>query len=533
MKGKLILLSIFILAFILRFFALGRVPTSLDWDEASLGYNAYSIIKTGRDEYGNFLPIQFRSFADFKPPFYVYSIIPFITLLDLTELATRLPSAIFGFATVILVYLLVRRIFPQLKYRYILLISFLLAISPWHIQFSRVAFESNVGLFWFVLGTLFFSYVSKNKNYLFLSAIAFVIAMYTYHSLRLVVPLFVVGLLLIHKEHIRNDKKTSVLSLLLTSILLLPLIFSLGSGASARFGSVTIVKPEELTFSIQQMEYDIATKDGIGKLLHNRRIIYSLGILKGYLDHWDLSFLFLQGDGPDRHHAPNMGMLYFIELPFVLLGLFSLIFSNQDRKGKQIIFFWFLVAPLASSLTTGTPHAVRALLFLPTYQIFTAFGIKSVIKNFHYASYVITFLFVLNMIYYLDMYYIHGPIEQAVSWQYGYKEMVSEVSKIKSNYENVVITYKYDQPYIYFLFYEKTDPSWYQNYWKDKDLEIQRFERKFGNYEFRNIDWEKDKNLINTLLVGTPAEIPQGAQGIIKEINFPDGSVAFRIVSLD
>ncbi len=147
-------------------------------------------------------------------------------------------------------------------------------------------------------------------------------------------------------------------------------------------------------------------------------------------------------------------------------------------------------------------------------------------------TYLITTIFLLNTVYYFDMYYLHGPIEQAPSWQYGYKEMVQEVSKIKSNYQQVIVTYKYDQPYIYFLFYEKTDPSWYQSYWTGNNLEIQRFERNFGNYVFRNIDWESDKNLRNTLLVGTPTEIPPNSN-ILKEIQFPDGSVAFRIVSLD
>ncbi len=136
------------------------------------------------------------------------------------------------------------------------------------------------------------------------------------------------------------------------------------------------------------------------------------------------------------------------------------------------------------------------------------------------------------MVYYLDMYYIHGPIEQAASWQYGYSEMVKEVSLLKHQFEKVIITYKYDQPYVYFLFYEKIDPSWYQSYWMDKNLEIMRFERSFGNYLFRNIEWKMDKNLTGTLLVGTPSEIPGNASGLIKEIYFPDGSVAFRIVAL-
>ena len=75
------LLFIFLLAGLLRLWGIGAVPVSLDWDEAALGYNAYSIYHTGRDEYGKFLPVILKSFDDYKPALYAYTIIPFIAFL--------------------------------------------------------------------------------------------------------------------------------------------------------------------------------------------------------------------------------------------------------------------------------------------------------------------------------------------------------------------------------------------------------------------------------------------------------------------
>lgn len=535
---KLLLILIFVLAFMLRFWGLGRYPNSLDWDEASLGYNAYSILKTGRDEYGSFLPLQFRSFGDYKPPFYVYSVIPLLLIGDLTEFTVRFPSALFGFLTVVVTYYLSKRLFPRLDNKYYLLITFLLAISPWHIQFSRIAFEANIGLFWFVLGTYLFLGIPQNKNLLFFSAISFVLGIYTYHSLRLVVPIYVLGLVIIFNKELLKNKKTVVITFILTLIMLSPLIFLMSKGVQARFQSVSSINPESLSSSIGQMEFDTGRGDRLGKLLHNRRIVYATAIIKGYLDHWDPSFLFLAGDGPGRHHAPDMGMLYFIELPFILIGIFYLLFNKEIFIGKKVVFWWFLIAPLASAVTTGTPHAVRALLYLPMYQIFTAFGIKYLIdfsykKKYQYlqlTTMLITTLYLFNFIYYLDMYYVHGGVEQAPSWQYGYREAVREVSRLESSYDNIIITYEYDQPYIYFLFYQKIDPSWYQKNWGDG--EIKRSERSFGKYTFRDIKWEKDKELKNTLLVGTTGEIPDTSGNLIKEISYPDGNIAFRIVSL-
>src|SRR3990167_1928038 len=149
--GRKIFWAILILAFILRFYKLGQIPLSLDWDENSNAYNAYSILKTGRDEYGNFLPLTNRSFDDYKPPLYMYLEVPVIALIGLTPLAARLPSAVFGFLTVPVIYFLTKKLFEKsnvsaqwsvVKSESIALLTMLmLAISPWHLQFSRVGFE--------------------------------------------------------------------------------------------------------------------------------------------------------------------------------------------------------------------------------------------------------------------------------------------------------------------------------------------------------------------------------------------------------
>ena len=69
-KVSLLLFLIIFLATVLRFWQLGSVPLSPDWDEVSLGYNAYSIFHTGHDEYGKFFPIVLQSFGDYKPALY-------------------------------------------------------------------------------------------------------------------------------------------------------------------------------------------------------------------------------------------------------------------------------------------------------------------------------------------------------------------------------------------------------------------------------------------------------------------------------
>src|ERR1041385_1127721 len=91
-----LLVVILLIASAVRFYQLGNVPPSPDWDEAALGYNAYSLLQTGRDEYGKFMPIVLQSFDDYKPALYTYLIIPFIPLFDVSLLAVRFPSAVMG-----------------------------------------------------------------------------------------------------------------------------------------------------------------------------------------------------------------------------------------------------------------------------------------------------------------------------------------------------------------------------------------------------------------------------------------------------
>lgn len=164
-----VLLICLMLAAILRLWNLGSIPPHLRNDEASFGYNAYSILTTGKDEHGEFLPILFKSFGDWKPGLYIYSIVPFIAILGLNEWAIRLPAAISGIFGVYLLYLLVWNLFKNQKIA--LASAFSLSISPWHIAFSRGAWEAQVTITLILAGLLFLiKALNQNNKYLIVSA---------------------------------------------------------------------------------------------------------------------------------------------------------------------------------------------------------------------------------------------------------------------------------------------------------------------------------------------------------------------------
>jgi hypothetical protein len=265
----------------------------------------------------------------------------------------------------------------------------------------------------------------------------------------------------------------------------------------------------------------------VDKIINIKYFVYAKQYIKGYLDHFDLRFLFLDGDRIDRHRVPAVGLLYWWELPFLVMGLMSLIgpMSPMPAKEKAVLFLWLMLAPAASALTGGTPSAVRSLVFLPTFQIFTAIGltkswaiIKTLKRQFvRFIVFCFLFLVSFEVSHYFHQYYIHSPLEYASSWQYGYKQMVEKVMADKVNYKKVFITTSYDQPYIYFLWYGNYDPKTWIN-----DGE---FNKRFDKFEFRKIDRLEMPNLENTLFVGTPLEIPSG--NLKWRVDYPSGQSAF------
>lgn len=535
---------ILVISILLRFYQLGINPPSLDWDEVSLGYNAYSILKTGADEYGNKFPLSFRSFDDYKPPLYVYLTVVPIVLFGLGEFAVRFPSAVLGILTVAVTYFLVKELLKDWnksqKETIALLSMFFVAISPWSLQFSRAAFEGNMGLFFFTFGILLFLKGIINKKVLIISSISFALSLYSYHSFRLIVPIFIfLAFMLFIKELIKEKFYPSIFCfLILTSTLPIILSLTTNKGAGSRLSMVTLFDGSDLlNHSIKELEYDQSKNDYLGYIFHNRRVAYGQAIVKGYLDHWNPDFLFLHGDGGRQHHAVNVGMLYLWDICFILLGIYLLL--NKFSKRILILFIWFIIAPLASSITTGTPHPVRAIGMLIPFHILAAAGlfffcskiillVKNKILSYTIISFAIIGL-IFNIIYYLHQYYIHTPIEYGDFWQYGNKEVILEAKNLENKYSKIIMSYKYDQPYVYYLFYGRIDPFWYQKNWDYKDDgTFDRFKRVIGKYEFRYIDYEKDKNIPHALLIGSPSEIPDNAK-TLKLIYFPNGDIAYKI----
>jgi 4-amino-4-deoxy-L-arabinose transferase-like glycosyltransferase len=535
---KLLLILIVLVAAFLRFYQLGSNPPSLTWDEAAWGYNAYSLGIDGKDEFGRFLPHDYlESFGDFKPPMYAYLDVLPVKLLGLNEFSTRVPSALFGTLTVLLTFFLVLRIFnnsPNKKY-YALISAFILAISPWHILLSRAAFEANVSTFFIVLGVWgFLAAVQDKKWYLIISAVSFAFSMFTFNTARVVSPILVIILAIAFHKQLWQNKKATLLAVIVGALVFLPTArFLLTPQAALRFQEVNIFSDINVVKTANQ---EIANDGNAlwSKVIHNRRWLYSLDFVKHYFDNLGPLFLFIRGDGNPKFSIQDVGQMYLWDIPFVVAGI---LFLLKKKEGHWwLIPIWLLIGIIPAATAEQTPHALRIETTLPTFQILSAYGfviLLLMLKRFKKVAVgILLILLLANFAYFAHDYFAHYPTQFSGEWQYGYKQSIAYVQSVENNYDYVQVTNELGRPYIYYLFYAKTNPV---DYRKTAVVHRDAFGfvtvESFGKYLFPddyNYSLSKTKKV---LYINTPYNLPKNIK-ILKTFYLLNGQpvlVAYTI----
>ena len=544
-KKNIILILILALAIFLRFYMLNSMP-ALNADEAAIGYNAYSLILTGRDEHGNFWPIHFQSFNDYKPGLYFYLVLPFVKILGLSEWAVRIPNAALGALTVLLIYFLVNELFGNK--RFALISALFLAISPWHLQFSRGGWEVNSATFFIVAGLFFFVRAVSRRSWgwalsLTLSSIFFAASLYTYHAARVIVPLLGLGIVFFYKKEIFSKTVPYIVFAGAILILLLPLARDLASpGALSRVAGVGLFADPGPKNRINEQRGEHGDLNSVfSKVLHNKAVNYGLAFAANWASHYHGEFLFLSGDAIQRNKVPETGQMYLFDIIFVAIGMIAIAKSLNREWG--LVIYWLVIAPVASALTFQSPNALRSQNMVIPLVIISAYGLYQLIewldrhpiKKLKVVGLSIIFaLIAWNFARYEHMYWIHMTKEYPFSSQYGVKELVNYVRDNQSKYKNIVVTDRYDQPYILFLFYMKYPPQNFQGEHTLTPRDQFGFStvRSFDKYRFVAFTtWDEIKaNYPDSLIAGTPREIPKEAN-VIKRIYGTNGYEYFDLVA--
>lgn len=543
MKKVVCIILIIILAFVLRIYKITEIPPSLNWDEVSIGYNAYSILKTGKDEWNQFLPLHFKSYGEYKLPVQIYASIPGIAIFGLNDFGVRITPVLYGTLTILLLFFLARSLFKNNSVG--LISAFLLAVSPWHIQLTRASFESSFSVFWVLMGLWFLVKGFEKSKWILISIIPFAIAVYTYNSARVFVPLFLFATLIIYRKTLLKYKKIVFGSLVLFILFVIPLVPYLLNNGTSRFKLVSITDEAGLTPRINENRNNSKLPQPLPVLINNKVTYISFYFIKNYLSHFTPQFLFISGAPHKQHHVQGMGELYYFQAPLILFGLYSLYKKKKPFKG--MLLSWLLIAFIPVSVTNDSiPNALRTIIANPFYQIMTAFGLYESYIIFNKKSLVFTSMFVaasiigiMQFISYLNNFYNVYPKLYSRDWQYGYKQVMNFIQDHYNDYDEIVITDYYGQPYIFTLFYLQYSPLKFQNDQNLNRLQTKDFISvlKFDKFYFPNLE-EKNtgfndiisQNMDKRILfIGRSKGFPDNIPSLLS-VNFLNGKRAFEIV---
>lgn len=413
-------------------------------------YDTYSIAKTGMDSTGARLPLTFRMGAG-RSGGYIYFSVPFIDLLGPTALGVRALSLLSGLGIIILAYFLTKKLFNE---KVGILASLVMAISPWDIYLSRAGFEAHFALFLALLGVTAFLY----KRYI-VWGVAWGLAIHTYPTFKLTLPLM--GVLLLWFNGFRVILKQKLLVAGFIILLFfggIAAVQTLTANSEQRFLSENIFADKGIKESIvQRVNYERTVStlpEGLKPVFINRPIEYSRVLLENYVQNISPNFLILRGDGNPRQNPGEMGMLYLIDLPLVLIAL-SLLW-REHKKEFILLLIWILITPLATMFFPEA-HALRNDLMLPALICLSAFALIKIPRRLAYIAVALIFL---QLIYVLVRVYTIAPTKFASFWSTeAYSASQKAIENKNSGKTIILSTKEIDNIEYAYEVYAKVDPK--------------------------------------------------------------------------
>lgn len=553
------LVCITVLGFLLRFYLLGDVPVGFHRDEAFLGYNAYSLLKTGQDMTGKWFPLHFEAFL-YSPGGYSYAAIPFIFLFGLSEFSVRCASAFWGSLSIPLLYFVIKEVLKGNKDASLIgvLSALFLAISPWHINLSRTATEHIVVVFLFLLGC--YAYLRSRRVFswkkILVAFVAWSLTLATYQSPRAFLPIFLPIIFLLYP--LQSTKKRLITWLIFVLCIVLPVVLVLVHPVlSTRMRTVSVFSTPQTSLVIaEQLREDgvMGIPPVVARLMHNKVIGYTNDIISNFAAHLSYDFLFTDKGFPERYRVPHEGLLLLFFLPSLLAGCY--VICRNDKKLLLFLAAWIGLGIFGSALTfDDVPNLQRTVIILPAYVFVMSVGTVSFLRekqiNLNTKKiilFVVTIGLCIEFIQYMHHYYVQQIVHKPWVRHEGYKEVVDVVNRnLENGYTKAVITNRESAPAIFFLFYGKYDPATYIQ--EVKNSPLRDFDRvNFGPYEFVEKDCPMilppDSTISNNPLQyscdatsgvvyvhSLVCDVPPVCGTLVKEVKRRDGTRIFGVVT--
>lgn len=475
---KAILLIILIIGILIRLIGIADMPNALNCDEASSGYEAFSILNYGIDRNGNFMPAFLESWGGGQNALLSYLMIPFIKIFGLNTLSIRLPMAILGCISLVIMYLLLKKIANK-KLAIIGLAFF--AICPWHIIKSRWGLESNL----FPDMILIFAYLliigleNNNKILYYLSFIIAGLTAYAYGTSYYFLPIFLIPLLIFLVKKEKITIKQAILSIMIVGIVSMPIIL------------YVIIN----TLGLEQINLPFVT---IPKLDVNRyqelTSIFSGEFFKISLSNFIQSFIILitQNDGLPWNSIKAYGTIYLFSTIFTIIGVIESFRKNKKLEIKYNYLFniWFVVSIILAFICE--PNINRLNIIMIPIIYYTIIGIYLVINNRKKVAIFIAILYMISFCLFIKN-YITQDYDKYGTFEGNLKEVIEYVDNIED--KKIHITNKIQSNYIHVLFYTKYNTEDFVKTVKYEDENVAfKNVKSFGKYYIEDMqEIENDK----------------------------------------
>jgi 4-amino-4-deoxy-L-arabinose transferase-like glycosyltransferase len=508
------IIAILWVATALRFAALERVPAALNVDEALNGYEAYSLLETGRDEWGTPWPVLIRGFNDYRRPAIVYTAIPVVAMLGLSTFSIRATAATWGILTILLTYCLAR---DMANKHAGLLAALMLAISPWHVHFSRSGREASTAIFTIVLGLWcgWRWYKKRQAGWLIGAGVAFGLSLYTYNITQAFTPLMLAACGLIFARPLWQHKRLSLVTAAVVVVVATPLLYALITTpyAQNRLDAVTALQP-------------------------GKSLLQSIGLVaRQWLGHFSPDYLFLHGDAHLVLHPAGFGQLYLVEAFLLPLGALNVALRQETRRAGLLLLAWLALGAVPAALTTqdmGSAHSLRGMLGVPAFAILSGQGLMAIgnvqcirphLRKIGLG--VMASLLALNATIVLRHYFTVYPIQSALAYEYGIEQAVDYITIHEDEYDTIVLTDWISQPHIFAVYFQRYDPQRFQaeaNYGHKLSAKL----KQWGKYQAGNVE-----KLYSELEHGLFIARPHMLGGITPTLTIyhPDGSPAFKVLA--
>lgn len=544
MSNKKILLAvIFLLGLFLRLYKLDHIPPGVIDDEASAAYDSWLISQSGRDQWGKVLPLQFRSFGDYRLPVTEYILAPVVFLFGLKTFFVRLPFAFLGSLMILIFYFLIKEILKNKIFgeKIALLASCFLAVNPWAIGLSRRVYEANLATALFLLFFYYFLRAKNNNFFYWPSSIFFVLTFYTYYGIRILLLIFLIFLILWQKWNLRKVFKLKIQMTIIFLLLIPGIIFIFTGGGSARFRQVNLTKDVGIITRLNEhlgdcREYFYPL---LCKFFLNKPTFFLISFIRNYFSHFSFNFIFSDFPFLAKSILPQ-SLFYLWMFPLFFIGLYSL-----KEKRNWLIMTFLLLAPIADSLT-GSGNEIRSFIMIFPIIYFVSFGAFYLLqfmarKKTVFIFSLIAFIFIISfsLINFYINYISFFPKRHSYYTHWEYQPLFEYLKKVEKNYDNIYISkVNHDQrQYIFYLYYFKIPAEDYfhlkREYVVSNDSWV--WVKKIGKFNFINQTDRLANYPPKSLLVIDPG----GTRNLkhfcrsIKQIKYLNGDTAFNIYDLD